>query len=188
MLVSRPLLALALPLLLASLPAQADPLVLVDGGGVLAARASVNAGRAELQPLLALRGGSLMSLGHGGLVLGGDARLIVETAPRVRGTADVGSLSWELALEPRLLIGWQLGDAPLTLIPYAAAGALVGGRLATVRSFGAEHTRGHPTWGASLGAGALLRLGLATVSLELAGGLREDGPALTTTLLAGVAF
>lgn len=179
---------LVLALLLGSLPLTAAPSWRLEGGGLLAARASVNAGRAELQPLLALRGAYLTPVGESGLQLGGDLRLLLETLPRVRGTADVGSSSWELALEPRALVGWRLGDGPLALTPYAFAGALLGGRLATVQAFGDEHFRGQPTWGASLGAGTALHLGLLTLSLELGGGLREDGPSLSTALLVGAAF
>jgi hypothetical protein len=188
--VSGPLLSsLGLALLLGSAPAAAQQPFLVDGGLALSARSSVNAGRAELSPLLLLRGGYLAPLGGAsGLLLGGDARLSLETLPRVRGTSDVGSLSWELALEPRALVGWQLGDGPLALVPYAFAGVLVGGRVADVYVFGEHHFRGQATYGASVGAGASLRLGVVSVSLELGGGLREDGPALATALLAGFAF
>lgn len=180
-------------LVFALLPAgtRADPgsLVVVDGGLLLSARASVNAGRAELQPLLALRGAYLTPLAPGsGLVLGGDARLSLETLPRVRGTADVGSLSWELALEPRALVGFRLETGALALVPYAFAGALVGGRLADVYAFDTHHLRGHPTFGVTLGGGGLLQLGVVTLSLELGGGLREDGPALTTGILVGGGF
>lgn len=171
-------------------PAQAAPLFLVDGGVLLAGRTSVNAGRVELQPLLALRGGALFPLAEesGGLLLGVDTRLFVEALPRVRGTADVGSLSWELGLNPRGLVGWRFGDGPLQLLPYAFAGATVGGRLATVYAFGSDQLRGHVSYGAAAGAGALLRIGVVSVAWELGGGLREDGPEVMTALLAGAAF
>ena len=47
-------------------------------------------------------------------------RGLLETLPRVRGTADVGSLSWELGLQPRGLVGWRFGDGPLVLAPELA--------------------------------------------------------------------
>ncbi len=173
----------------AAAPAPSAPRFVVDGGVALSGRSSVNAGRVELQPLLALRGGALFPLpGGSGLLLGVDARLLLETLPRVRGTADVGSLSWELGLEPRGLIAWRLGDGPLALVPYAFAGALAGGRFADVYAFREHQARAHPTYGVSAGAGGLLRMGLVTLSWELGGGLREDGPALTSTLLVGAMF
>lgn len=176
--------------LLVAPPAHAAPLFLVDGGLVLGGRTSVNAGRAELQPLLGLRGGALFPLSSDDdrLLLGVDGRLLIETLPRVRGTADVGSLTWELGLQPRGLVGWRFGDGPLQLLPYAFAGALVGGRLVSVHAFGAQQLRGHATYGAAAGAGGLLRIGVVSLALELGAGLREDGPEVTGALLAGASF
>lgn len=170
-------------------PAVAAPLYFVEGGLVLDATGSVDPARSELHPFVALRGGGLFSLSDDGeLLLGGDARLLIEAIPRVRGTADVGSLAWEIGLEPRGLVGWRFGDGPLQLVPYAFGGVVVGARVLDLYTFGDHQLRSHALYGARAGVGGLVRAGRVTLSLELGGGLREDGPEVLGALLAGASF
>jgi hypothetical protein len=156
----------------------------VDLDAQLMGKQAIDAGRSETHMLVGLRGGLLTELGAG-VVTGFDVGLHLEPLPRTRGTEDVSSLAIEGNLWPRGVLGWRAAWGPLAVFPYAYVGPFAGLRLALLAAYGETRNTSHPTLGLRGGGGVRFRIGHAHLSLELGGGVRENGPEVTGLLSSG---
>jgi len=172
----------ALALLLTCAPAVTWT---VDGDTQLIGKRAIDASQSETHMLIGLRGGLLSDLDHG-VVAGFDVGLHTELLPRVRGTDDVGSGSYEGSLWPRAVLGWRADWVPLGVMPYAFAGPFVGVRLAWLTAFGQTLNGSHPTWGVRGGGGLRFRVWRTHLSLEIGGGARQSGPEVYGVLSTGI--
>lgn len=140
-------------------------------------------------PWMGLRAARLLDHQRGELLLlGGDATFWLGSGPS-EGTSVVRSSRFSGALEGRGLVGLNAFEtATAGIRPYLYGSVVAGGGLVTLSAYADRSMVLVPVWGLGTGAGVELTTHLASLRVELGGGLRDGGFALSSSLAAGVAF
>jgi hypothetical protein len=180
---------MALALMAAAPGAPAPPAWRLDVPVALVAQSPTSGVDTRVVPWFGVRAARLLTESSGGLlVLGGDVASWLGTGP-LEGTKTVSASRLTGAIELRGLLGINaVQTAEAAIRPYGYLSALGGGALVTLAAYTDQSYRLLPEWGLGAGGGLEVRAHLAALRVELGGGLRDGGFALTSTLAAGVAF
>lgn len=180
---------MALALLAAAPEEPAPPLWRLDLPVGLVAQAPTSGVDTRVVPWMGVRAARLLDGGAGSLLmLGGDVTGWLGVGPN-EGTSAVKASRLSMALEARGLLGVNaVQTATAGIRPYLWGSAVGGGALITVAAFADQSLRLAPVWGLGAGAGVEITAHLLALRVELGGGARDGGFALTSNLAAGVAF